>query len=332
MLPNRLSNESPVFWLLTIDWRHPVNILVLGVAFSDIKGFPFGKYDPVGTNKGAVTITHGGVARNVAEDLAVLGANVAFPLMTDDTPLGKDIRQGLERAGVDLSDAVQVERDGAGMWLAVFNDQGELAGSVSQMPDVKPLENLLDEKGDRLFSACDAVVVEFDTSEYIARQACELARKHDKPLYAIVGNMSVILACPELMACTRAAIMNEIEAGKLFGCDLIGQGDEEILEHIREAGEKLALRSAIVTRGPRGCAWADFESGLSGCMTPVECKVVDTTGAGDAFFSAAVMALTLGDSIPAACEKGTLLAGRVVQTARSACPPDCRSMFTPQHP
>ena len=308
-----------------------MNILVLGVAFSDIKGFPTAKYDPVGTNKGTVTITHGGVARNVAEDMAVLGAHVSFPLMTDDTPLGKDIRQGLESAGIDLSDAVQVEQSGAGLWLAVFNEHGELAGSVSQMPDVKPLEKLLDEKGDRLFSACDAVVVEFDTSEYIARRTCELSQKHKKPLYVIVGNMSVILACPELMACTRAAIMNEIEAGKLFGRQLIGLGDEEILECVREAGQKLGLRSAIVTRGPRGCAWTDFENGLSGCMTPVECKVIDSTGAGDAFFSAAVMALTLGDSIPAACEKGTLLAGRVVQTDQSACPPDCKSMFTIQH-
>ena len=40
-----------------------MNILVIGVSFSDIKGFPFGTYDPIGTNHGRVSITHGGVAR-----------------------------------------------------------------------------------------------------------------------------------------------------------------------------------------------------------------------------------------------------------------------------
>ena len=41
--------------------------VVFGVSFVDIKGFPFGKYDPRGRNLGTVQIVHGGVSRNVAE-------------------------------------------------------------------------------------------------------------------------------------------------------------------------------------------------------------------------------------------------------------------------
>ena len=52
-------------------------IAVFGSVFVDIKGFPFGKYLPTGRNVGDVKIVHGGVCRNVAEDLANVGADVS---------------------------------------------------------------------------------------------------------------------------------------------------------------------------------------------------------------------------------------------------------------
>lgn len=53
-----------------------MDMVVVGVVFLDIKGFPFFKYDAVGTNLGNVLMTHGGVARNVAVNMANLGAEV----------------------------------------------------------------------------------------------------------------------------------------------------------------------------------------------------------------------------------------------------------------
>ena len=47
--------------------------LVIGAAFVDIKGFPEGTYLPNGRNAGKIEYVHGGVARNVAEDLANAG-------------------------------------------------------------------------------------------------------------------------------------------------------------------------------------------------------------------------------------------------------------------
>ena len=43
--------------------------VVMGVIFVDIKGFLFGEYHATGTNLGSIRFVHGGVARNVAEDL-----------------------------------------------------------------------------------------------------------------------------------------------------------------------------------------------------------------------------------------------------------------------
>lgn len=73
-----------------------MDMVVVGVVFLDIKGFPFFKYDAVGTNLGNVLMTHGGVARNVAENMANLGAEVEFVTMLDDDSLGREARRGRE--------------------------------------------------------------------------------------------------------------------------------------------------------------------------------------------------------------------------------------------
>ena len=304
-----------------------MKILVIGVAFTDIKGFPFAKYDPVGTNLGNVVITHGGVARNVAEDLANLGAEVEFATVLDDSPLGEDIRLRLEAAGCSLACSRSVPGGGIGMWLAVFDENGSLAGSVSKMPDVSALEELLREQGDELFRNTDAVIVEYDTDERIALQSCALAKKYGKPLYAIVGNMSVILARKELMQACDCVIMNDIEAGKLFGTDTELSDTQEICAWVLASGRKLQLRSAIITLGERGSVYADFSAGVTGYVPCYPCEVVDTTGAGDSFFSAAILSLSKGVGLRKACENGARLAASVVSSRQSACSRQARGLL-----
>lgn len=53
-------------------------IVVVGAIFVDIKGFPQDIYVPDGRNAGYIEYIHGGVARNVVEDIANLGLNSTF--------------------------------------------------------------------------------------------------------------------------------------------------------------------------------------------------------------------------------------------------------------
>ena len=296
-----------------------MRVLVIGIVFTDIKGFPFSKYDPLGTNKGEVLITHGGVSRNVAEDMAALGAEVGFLTIFDDTPLGLDMRTHLDECGVDLNHVLTVPDGGMGMWLAVFDESGNLAGSVSKMPDVAPLEEALRLHGDALFRDVDAVVAEFDTSEETARLCCELSRKYKKPLYVIVGNMGVILGDKKRMRLCDCVIMNEIEAGRLFDTRLLDLSPENALDTVSRKAQGLGIRRIIVTMGKNGCVYADFDTGEKGTVPALPCRVVDTTGAGDSFFSEAVLSLTAGMGLRQACERGARIAARVVQTEQSVC-------------
>ena len=297
-----------------------MDMVVVDVVFLDIKGFPFFKYDAVGTNLGNVLMTHGGVARNVAENMANLGAEVEFVTMLDDDSLGREARLRLRGAGVKLTHAVSTPDKGMGMWLAVFNEKGDLAGSVSHMPDASPIERLFDEKGEEIIRSCRGVALEIDLSEKVSERVFELAERFDKPVYAIVANMSVILRRPDFMARTACVILNEIEAGRLFGREIRALSPEETLEAVSEAASAMGIRSIVVTMGARGAVYLDAENGLRGVCPAVPCRVVDTTGAGDAFFSAVVESLARGMRLDDAVTCGARLASMTVSTSESTCP------------
>ena len=297
-----------------------MDMVVVGVVFLDIKGFPFFKYDAVGTNLGSVLMTHGGVARNVAENMANMGAEVEFVTMLDDDALGHEARARLRGAGVKLTHAVSTPDKGMGMWLAVFNEKGDLAGSVSRMPDAAPIERLFDEKGEEIIRNCRGITLEIDLSERVSERVFELAKRFDKPVYAIVANMSVILRRPDLMSQTACVILNEIEAGRLFGRELRALSPEEMLEAVSEAAPAMGIRSIVVTMGERGAVYLDAENDLRGVCPAVPCRVVDTTGAGDAFFSAVVESLARGMRLDEAVTCGARLASMTVSTSESTCP------------
>ena len=135
-----------------------MGIVVIGATFMDIKGFPEGLYIPDGRNVGRVEQIHGGVARNVAEDIANVELRPTFVSIVDDTPLGEAVVRKLRNHKVN-TDYILTQADGMGVWLAVFDNHGDVAGSISRRPNMLPLVDLLESKGDEIFAAADSVVL-----------------------------------------------------------------------------------------------------------------------------------------------------------------------------
>ena len=75
----------------------------------------------------------------------------------------------------------------------------------------------------------------------------------------------------------------------------------------------------IVTLGSRGAVYAQPGVGAGLCPA-IETEVVDTTGAGDAFFAGAAIGLTYGKTLAESCEIGTRLASSVIATKENVCP------------
>lgn len=292
---------------------------VFGAVFVDIKGFPSGKYFPTGRNLGEVKIVHGGVCRNVAEDLANVGNSALFVTMFETDGIGEDVRRRLENCGVNLQYALNAE-NGMGMWLAVLDENGDLAGSISRQPDFSALEKQVELCGDEIVKNCENIVLEIDMRESIAEKVFALAEKYQKDVYAVVGNMSVILKRPDFLSKTRLFIMNEIEGGSLFGCELDREDPKSVLEIVRREAAEREIREIVVTLGDKGSVFYDAKSGDCGHIPAEQTVMVDSTGAGDAFFSGTVAARTKGFDLRRAAEFGAHLAALTIRSNESTCP------------
>lgn len=286
----------------------------------DIKGFPFGKYNPTGTNLGEVKIVHGGVSRNVCEDFANVGMPVDFVSVTDHTVIGQDVVDHLQNIGVGINYITCVPNCGVGMWLAVMDEHGDLAGSTSQMPDVGALESYIGAKGEEIISKCENIVLEIDTTETISEKVLSLAEKYNKKVYVIVGNLSVIGKRPDFLSRVDCYICNEIEAGKFFDMELSEYTPEQMLEVVIRKSSELHVPSMVVTMGKNGAVYYDSRTEEKGHCPCHPCKLVDTTGAGDAFLSGTVMGLTKGYTLEKAVKAGTMLASATIQVEESSCP------------
>lgn len=292
---------------------------VIGVVFVDVKGFPHGKYIPTGRNIGDVKIVHGGVSRNVAQNLVNVGNDVTFITMFEPDALGSGVRARLAANGVDLTYAMEAPA-GMGMWLAVMDENGDLAGSISRQPDSSRLDALFQERGDEIMQDCDAVVLEIDMRASIADRVFALAEKHGRDIYVIVGNMGVILKRQALLPKARLLVMNEIEAGLLFGCILDPADPEHVLAVTRVEAAKRDLQQIVVTLGVHGSIYYDAQSGDHGYVPAEQTHLVDSTGAGDAFFSGTVDGLLHGMTLRDACVRGAHLASLTIQTEENTCP------------
>lgn len=293
-------------------------IVVVGNVFVDIKGFPDDLYIPTGRNAGRVEIVHGGVGRNVVEDIANVELRPIFVSMVDDSAEGESVLRKLKNHKVN-TDYVAVTPDGMGMWLAVFNQYGDVAGSISKRPNMEPMRRLLEEKGDEIFRDADSIVLEIDLDKDIVKQVFKYAEKYGKKVYAVVANMGIASQRRDFLQSIDCFVCNALEAGILFVSDFSEMGPEELCEALSERVISARIPSMVVTMGSRGAVYADMDGGKGIC--PAEkVKVRDTTGAGDAFCAGVAIGLTYGKSMGEAVEIGTRLAASVITVSENVCP------------
>ncbi|MBR5501742.1 MAG: bifunctional hydroxymethylpyrimidine kinase/phosphomethylpyrimidine kinase [Oscillospiraceae bacterium] len=283
-----------------------------------MKGFPEGAYIPTGRNVGDVKYIHGGCSRNVVEDIANMELRPIYVGIVDDSPLGADVLQNLKNHKVNC-DYMLTKPDGMGLWLAVFDSNGDVAGSISKRPDLSALLDLFEEKGDEIFSQGDAVVLEVDMERDIVKKILSLAEKYNIKSYALVSNMSIAAERRDLLQRFDCFICNQQEAGLLFLDNYEDRSADEMRQIISDKVVRAQIPSMVVTLGSDGAIYAD-KDGNSGFCPARNVHVKDTTGAGDAFCAGVAAGLTYGKTLEGAVEIGTMLAASVITSSENICP------------
>ena len=295
-----------------------MGIVVFGATLVDIKGYPFGKYVPTGRNAGNVVQVHGGVSRNAVEDIANVELRPTYVSVLDHSGISQEIVEKLKRHKVETK-YIRYTDTGLGKWLAIFNREGDVVGSISQRPDLSEIKITLQEYGEEIFENADSIVVEIDMDADILKTIFQLAEKYHKKVFAIVSNMSIAMERRDLMKQTDCVVCNQEEAGLLFSEDYSNLSPSELAEIIDEKVEQAQFTRMVVTMGEQGAVYAEKHEDY-GTIPAKKTIVQDTTGCGDAFFSGVCIGLTYGKSLKESCEIGTRLASSVIATKENMCP------------
>lgn len=295
-----------------------MGIVVIGAVFVDVKGYPEYTYIPAGRNAGRVEYVHGGVGRNVAEDIANCELRPTFVSLVDGSGEGRDVINKLNNHKVNTR-YMRTTRDGMGTWLAVFDNDGDVVASISKRPNLMPIVDILEEYGDEIFCNADSVIVEIDIDKEIVKRVFKLAQKYGKKVYSVVGNMSIALERRDFLKSIDCFVCNIQEAGILFFDDYSEKTIPEMVEILSQKVIAAQIPSMIVTMGGDGAVYADMK-GDKGYCPARKVEVKDTTGAGDSFCAGVAIGLTYGKSLAEACEIGAHLAASVIVTSDSVCP------------
>ncbi len=296
-----------------------MGIVVIGAVFVDIKGYPEAAFVPTGRNAGRVEQIHGGVARNVAEDIANAELRPTFVSLVDHSGTGADVIRKLKSHKVN-TDYIRTTSDGMGTWLAVFDTGGDVCASVSHRPNLHPIATTLERHGDEIFRDADSVIIEIDMDKDVVKQTFRLAKQYGKPIYAVVANMTIAVERRDFLQSTDCFVCNQQEAGILFNDDFSGRTPAEMERILAERVAMANIPSMIVTMGAQGAVYASRD-GESGYCPARKVDVKDTTGAGDAFCAGAAIGLTYGSKgLGEACRIGSFLAASVLVSSENVCP------------
>ena len=256
--------------------RSPL-ITVIGGANTDIGGGPAASLRLYDSNPGVITLRQGGVGRNIAHNLRLLGLDVRLIAAVGDDLFGKGLRAECEALGMDVSRMLVVPGARSSAYLYVTNAAGDMHVGIADMDIVRYitpdyLRPLMEE-----INASDAVVVDANLSEetldYLA-EACTAPMYGDPVSTAKAPRMKKLL--PRLTAFKP----NALEAALLTGENYPGQAARALL--------KLGIKRVFISLGSGGMLAAEGNEVLRlPCMTG---RIVNTTGAGDAAVAAIVWA------------------------------------------
>ena len=289
-----------------------MNIVTVGTVYVDIKGYPDGEYFPTGRNAGDIKYFHGGVARNIAEDVSKLGENSILVSLVDKSGVASDVIKHLKDVNV-RTDYVKETEKGMGTWMAVFDERGELCASISKRPDLLPICDILKLNSEQLFKDAAGILLEIDIDEEIVDLIIRLAEKYNIPVYAVISNMTIAKERIEYIKKTTCFFCNRLEAEIFFGKKTEGLSPQEMLDLLKTELKKLDMKAMVITMDSAGAVYAAAE-GEAGHCPALPITVVDSTGAGDAFFAGTSIGLLRKLTLADACKLGTKTAARVLST------------------
>ncbi len=261
-------------------------VVVIGAACLDIKGRVAGQIHPGTSNPGQVRITVGGVARNIAENLARLGRHTALLAAVARDPFGHQIVKHTGSAGVDVSQVLFCREGRTGSYLALSDGQGNLAAGVDDTAIIAELTPRYVYERRRLFREARMVVVDANTPQITVETVVRTAGRYSVPVCLDPVSYELAQRYRDQLASFYLLAAGSVEAEALLGRPVTSRREAA---HAARQLVAAGVQVAIISLRNEGVVYASRE--MNGFVPEVRCEVVDPTGAADALTAAVIYGL-----------------------------------------
>ena len=253
--------------------------VVVGGVNMDIGGTPFGPLVGQDSNPGRVRMSLGGVGRNIAHNMALLGLDVRLVTALGDDMNAQKITTSCIELGIDLAPSLQVPGAATSTYLFLTDEKGDMELAVSDMEIYQHLTPRFLSTKEALLNNARLVVADTNIP---AESLAWLAENCKAPLFVDPVSTAKAGKVQPILGRLHTLKPNRIEAELLSGISITG---EESLERCAQALLDTGLHRVFISLGADGVYAADHLGGRE----HVPCfpaRMVNTTGCGDAFMAA----------------------------------------------
>lgn len=275
-------------------------IAVVGGCNMDICGRPGKALIQQDSNPGTVTLFPGGVGRNIAHNLALLGQQVKFiSLFAQDTLAGQ-LQKSCTDAGIDISACGTTANASSSTYLFITNAQGDMQLAVSDMALYEEMTpDFLAARLDVIQGACLCV-----TDTNLSPAALEYLAKHcNVPLFADAVSTTKAKKLTGLLPHIHTLQLNRLEAEVLTGYAV---NDSKTLCDAANTLLGAGLSQVFITLGSNGVYCANHSQHLH--IPAYPSRIANTTGAGDSFMAALAWAFAQGFPLSLCAKAGNAAA------------------------
>lgn len=272
-------------------------VSVFGGANMDIQGFPKKPLIMNDSNPGTVLLSMGGVGRNIAENIARLGLPVKLFTYLGDDFYGEQVRRETARAGVDLSGAEVLAGASTGIYLCILDETGDMKVAVSHMDIYDRMTASYVDRRREILARSSYIVVDTNPPAEVLRHLFKSLP--ESKFIADTVSVTKSEKLKELLPWLHTVKPNRLEARVLTGVEITGRAS---MDRAADIFLGKGVKNIFITLGPDGTFYCDeYRRGI---MRANRAKVVNATGAGDAFTAG----LALGNLRGMAIEEKTRFA------------------------
>ena len=257
------------------------DITIIGGINIDIEGRPNEPLKYQDSNPGKISISYGGVGRNITENVARMGGSVAMISAIGGDQMGLGAREHLASLGVDVS-RVEVKKDAtSAIYLSILNDKNDMELAISDMDVVKYIFPEVLEKNKDLLSSSKVIALDGNLQKETLEYAAE--NFSQTPIFFDPVSTPKAVRAAGIIGRLTCIKPNVMEAETLSGIKIETEDD------LREAGQWFVdqgVKMVFITLNKDGVYYKDADE--EGFIRPGKVKIESATGAG-ATFSAAIL-------------------------------------------